>query len=118
MRGVRAYDTETGEVVWQTSGLTMNPIPSPVAADGLVILMSGFRGNSLKAIRFGEAKGDITGSGRLILDELDGQRPISHGRPLGFSHGSNLSCGEVLPSDCLPEQAADSCHPSWRGPHS
>ena len=62
MRGVRAYDTETGEVVWQTSGLTMNPIPSPVAADGLVILMSGFRGNSLKAIRFGEAKGDITGT--------------------------------------------------------
>ena len=62
MRGVRAYDTETGDVVWQTSGLTMNPIPSPVAADGLVILMSGFRGNSLKAIRFGEAKGDITGT--------------------------------------------------------
>ena len=62
MRGVRAYDTETGEVVWQTSGLTMNPIPSPVAADGLVILMSGFRGNSLKAIRFAEAKGDITGT--------------------------------------------------------
>ena len=62
MRGVRAYDSETGEIVWQTSGLTMNPIPSPVASDGLVILMSGFRGNSLKAIRFAEAKGDITGT--------------------------------------------------------
>jgi outer membrane protein assembly factor BamB len=62
MRGVRAYDTETGQIVWETSGLTMNPIPSPVAADGLVILMSGFRGNSLKAIRLAEAKGDITGT--------------------------------------------------------
>jgi outer membrane protein assembly factor BamB len=40
----------------------MNPIPSPVAADGLVILMSGFRGNSLKAIKVAEAKGDITGT--------------------------------------------------------
>ena len=62
MRGVRAYDTETGQIVWETSGLTMNPIPSPVAADGLVILMSGFRGNSLKAIRLAAAKGDITGT--------------------------------------------------------
>jgi outer membrane protein assembly factor BamB len=62
MRGVRAYDTETGQIVWETSGLTMNPIPSPVAADGLVILMSGFRGNSLKAIRLADAKGNITGT--------------------------------------------------------
>jgi outer membrane protein assembly factor BamB len=61
MRGVRAYDAETGAVVWETAGLTMNPIPSPVAADGLVILMSGFRGNSLKAIRIAEAKGTVTG---------------------------------------------------------
>lgn len=62
MRGVRAYDAETGQIVWQTGGLTMNPIPSPVAADGMVILMSGFRGNSLKAIRLADAKGDITGT--------------------------------------------------------
>jgi outer membrane protein assembly factor BamB len=62
MRGVRAYDAETGQIVWETAGLTMNPIPSPVAADGLVILMSGFRGNSLKAIRLADAKGNITGT--------------------------------------------------------
>ena len=61
MRGVRSYDAETGNIVWETSGLTMNPIPSPVAADGLVILMSGFRGNSLKAIRLADAKGTISG---------------------------------------------------------
>jgi outer membrane protein assembly factor BamB len=61
MRGVRAYDAETGAIVWETAGLTMNPIPSPVAADGLVILMSGFRGNSLKAIRIADAKGTVTG---------------------------------------------------------
>jgi outer membrane protein assembly factor BamB len=40
----------------------MNPIPSPVADDALVYLMSGFRGNSLKAIRVAGAKGDITGT--------------------------------------------------------
>jgi outer membrane protein assembly factor BamB len=60
MNRVRSYDLETGQLVWETGGLTMNPIPSPVAADGMVYLMSGFRGNSLKAVRLSEARGDIT----------------------------------------------------------
>jgi outer membrane protein assembly factor BamB len=62
MNRVRSYDLETGDIVWHTAGLTMNPIPSPVADDALVYLMSGFRGNSLKAIRVAGAKGDITGT--------------------------------------------------------
>lgn len=66
MNRVRSYDLQTGDVVWEMAGLTMNPIPSPVAEDGLVILMSGFRGNSLKAVRVAAAKGDITGSDRVV----------------------------------------------------
>jgi outer membrane protein assembly factor BamB len=66
MRRVRAYDAETGEIVWETAGLTMNPIPSPVASDGLVFLMSGFRGSSLKAVRYADAKGDITGTANVV----------------------------------------------------
>jgi outer membrane protein assembly factor BamB len=62
MNRVRSYDLETGELIWHTAGLTMNPIPSPVADDTFVYLMSGFRGNSLKAIRVAGAKGDITGT--------------------------------------------------------
>lgn len=62
MRKVVSYDADTGAVVWETGGLTMNPIPSPVAGDGLVFLMSGFRGNSLKAVRVADARGDITGT--------------------------------------------------------
>jgi outer membrane protein assembly factor BamB len=63
---VRSYDAETGKVVWEAAGLTMNPIPSPVSADGLVFLMSGFRGNNLKAIRYADAKGDITGTPAVV----------------------------------------------------
>jgi outer membrane protein assembly factor BamB len=74
MNRVRSYDLETGQIVWETAGLTMNPIPSPVAADGLVYLMSGFRGNSLKAVRLSEAKGDITGT-RGIAWSLDRDTP-------------------------------------------
>ncbi len=66
MNRIRSYDLASGDIVWETAGLTMNPIPSPVHADGIVILMSGFRGNSLKAVRLAEAKGDITGTPAVV----------------------------------------------------
>ena len=63
MNRLRSYDLETGAILWETAGLTMNPIPSPVAGDGMVFATSGFRGNSLKAIRLEGAKGDISTAG-------------------------------------------------------
>jgi outer membrane protein assembly factor BamB len=66
MERVRSYDLATGEVVWESDGLTMNAIPSPVHGDGLVFLMSGFRGNDLKAVRVAEAKGDIDGTSAIV----------------------------------------------------
>jgi len=66
MNRLRSYDLETGEIVWHSKGLTMNPIPSPVAADGLVIATSGFAGNDLKAVRLADAHGDITGSSAIV----------------------------------------------------
>jgi outer membrane protein assembly factor BamB len=62
MRRVRSYDLETGQIVWESAGTTMNAIPSPVFADGTLIVTGGFRGNDLKAIRLAAAKGDITGT--------------------------------------------------------
>jgi outer membrane protein assembly factor BamB len=66
MNRLRSYDLETGELVWQSKGLTMNPIPSPVAADGIVFATSGFAGNDLKAVRLADARGDITGSSAIV----------------------------------------------------
>ena len=74
MERVRAYDLENGSVVWESDGLTMNVIPSPVFEDGTLILMSGFRGNDLKAIRIADAKGNIDGTG-AILWTLDRDTP-------------------------------------------
>jgi outer membrane protein assembly factor BamB len=62
----RAYDLETGEVVWSCEGMTTNCIPSPVYADGVVYLMSGFRGAALQAVRLAGAKGEITGSDHVV----------------------------------------------------
>jgi len=66
MNRLRSYDLETGRVVWETAGVTMNAIPSPVAADGMVFVTSGFRGNSLKAIRLAGARGDITSTDAIV----------------------------------------------------
>ena len=62
MRGVRGYDAETGQIVWETAGLTMNPIPSPVAADGLVYPDERLPRQQPQSDQAGEAKGDITGT--------------------------------------------------------
>ena len=76
MERVRAYDLEDGSIVWESDGLTMNAIPSPVydADTGIAVLMSGFRGNDLKAIRLTEASGNIDGTD-AILWELSRDTP-------------------------------------------
>jgi outer membrane protein assembly factor BamB len=66
MNKVRSYDLQTGKIVWESPGTTMNPIPSPVSGNGMVFVTSGFRGNNLKAIRLAGASGDIAGSGQIV----------------------------------------------------
>ncbi|MEM7307002.1 MAG: PQQ-binding-like beta-propeller repeat protein [Planctomycetota bacterium] len=63
---IRSYDLASGEIVWECGGMTLNAIPSPVYADGVVYLMSGFRGNALLAIRLDGAKGDITDTDAVL----------------------------------------------------
>jgi outer membrane protein assembly factor BamB len=104
---VRSYDLETGDLVWQDDGMTANVVPSPVYADGLVYVASGFRGNALHAIRLHQAKGDITGS-PAIAWQYERDTPyvpslLLYGDLLYFfkSNDSILSClnaktGEVL----------------------
>ena len=74
MDRVYSYDLETGAIVWQSRGTTMNAIPSPVHADGIVYVMSGFRGNNLQAIRLADASGDIAASDAIVW-QLDRDTP-------------------------------------------
>jgi outer membrane protein assembly factor BamB len=71
---VRSYDVETGKQIWQTPGMTLNTIPSPVVGDGVVYLTSGFRGNALLAVRLSEARGDLAGTGAIAW-RLDRDTP-------------------------------------------
>lgn len=65
---VRSYDAETGQVVWECTGMTKNVIPNPMYADGILYLLSGFRGNAIKAIDLAKAKGDITGTSTILWE--------------------------------------------------
>ncbi len=65
---VRSYDYNTGEVIWECGGMTRNVIPNPVYANGILYLMSGFRGSTLKAVDPSKAKGDINGTGSILWE--------------------------------------------------
>jgi len=73
---IRSYDLATGQLLWESTGMTMNAIPSPVAANGMVYIMSGFRGSALQAIRLSEAKENIAGSTALVWT-LDKDTPYT-----------------------------------------
>jgi outer membrane protein assembly factor BamB len=62
----RAYDLATGELVWWLGGMTSNCIPTPILHDGVVYIMSGFRGAALQAIRLADAKGDLAESPAVL----------------------------------------------------
>lgn len=63
---IRSYDLETGKVIWESTGMTRNVIPSPLYARGTVYLMSGFRGYALQAISLLRASGDISGTNAIL----------------------------------------------------
>jgi len=60
-----AYDTATGEEIWSHEGLENNAVPSPVANDKIVCLVSGYPKKRILAIALG-AKGDLTGTTNLL----------------------------------------------------
>ena len=62
---VRSYDLDSGEVIWQCSGLTGNVIPCPVIQGDYVICMSGYQGYAAMAIPLTET-GDISDSDRIL----------------------------------------------------
>ncbi|MFC1553697.1 PQQ-binding-like beta-propeller repeat protein, partial [candidate division KSB1 bacterium] len=84
---VRSYDLESGNLVWESEGLTNNVIPSPVEADGVVYVMSGYSGNKLLAIRLEGARGDISGTPSILWSYTERNTPYT---PSPLLLGDNL----------------------------
>ena len=93
----RAYDLESGQELWHCGGQTQRPVASAVAQDGLVFVMSGYRGAFLGAFR-PNGQGNIE-STEYVAWDLDRNTPdiaspaLSQGR-LYFYKGKSglLSC--------------------------
>jgi outer membrane protein assembly factor BamB len=93
---VVGYDLESGKVIWEATGLGRNTIPAPVYADGIAIVMSGFRDPNMLAIRLGR-EGDLTGTDAILWQNQRGNSytpsPVLHEGKLYFLTDSGmLSC--------------------------
>ena len=56
---IRSYDLATGKEIWQCGGMSVNAIPSAVAAGDTVYVMSGYQKTAAVAISL-DATGDVT----------------------------------------------------------
>ncbi len=68
---VRAYEPETGKMIWECAGLGLNVIPHPVQFNDSVLVMSGYRDPKLMAVRLGK-EGDLTGTDAVLWSQTRG----------------------------------------------
>jgi len=82
---VISYDPRTGKELWRANGVQSHPIPSAVAADGLVYLTAGSQAKRALAIKVG-GSGDLTDSASIVWRYNKGTAyvpsPIVHGKYL------------------------------------
>ena len=86
---VRGYDLVSGKVIWECGGLSVeNVTASPVAGDGMVYAGSSYDKQSMLAIRFDGAEGDITGTKQVVWRRTRGApyvpSPLLYGNSLYF----------------------------------
>jgi outer membrane protein assembly factor BamB len=63
---LRGYDLASGAVIWECGGLSSNIVASPVAANGVVYVGSSYDTRALLAVRLDGARGDVTGTDRVL----------------------------------------------------
>lgn len=94
---VRSYDLNTGEDLWQCSGLGSNPVPMIVGNEKAIYAMSGHRNGAAIAIKLG-GSGDLTGTDAVQWTITRGTpyvpSPLLYDNFLYFLQrtGSQLSC--------------------------
>ena len=105
----RSYDLASGKLVWSCTGMTTNCIPSPVMANGVIYLMSGFRGASLQAIQLDGASGELDDSESLLWTHSRNTSytpsPLLYDGLIYFLRGNSgtLSCVDAASGEVLYE---------------
>ncbi len=112
---VRGYKLENGDLLWECGGMTLNAIPSPVAAGGVVYCVSGYRGAAAVAVPL-TARGDLTDSAKVSWRYAKGTpyvpSPLLLGNRLIFTQANtpiltslDIQTGKpVLDRERLPNQ--------------
>src|SRR5262249_22117937 len=75
---LKGFDPKTGKELWSCGGLGELVYTSPVAGNGVIVMMSGFHGPAL-AVKTG-GKGDVTDTHRLWLHKT--RNPQRIGSPV------------------------------------
>jgi outer membrane protein assembly factor BamB len=117
---VIAYDPATGKELWSAPGVVSNPIPSPVAGQGLVFVSAGSQDKRAMAIRLG-ASGDLTNTPNIVWSYDKGAAyvpsPIFYGQYLYLLTDAGLiTCieaktGKVIYQARLPVPAKFTASP-------
>ncbi len=85
---IRSYDLISGKLIWKCGPLTVNAIPSPVARNGVVYCMSGYRGAYAYAIPL-DSKGDVSKSPTIAWKKSRGTpyitSPLLYGNRLYYT---------------------------------
>lgn len=103
---VRSYDLNTGDIIWQCSGLTGNVTPCPVIQDDHVICMSGYEGFSVLALPL-SATGDISASDAILWSQDSGTpyvpSPVLYDGLLYFNQSNQgiLTCLDARTGDTV-----------------
>jgi outer membrane protein assembly factor BamB len=105
---VHAYDLETGKPIWEVAGLGQNTIPAPVAGDGMVFVMSGYRNPNLLAVKLGR-EGDLTGTDAIVWQNQKGNSytasPVLHdGKLYVVTDSGMLSCFDAKTGKAFYQQ--------------
>ncbi len=107
---VVGYDLDSGKEIWSVSGLGVNAIPTPVADDETVWVMSGYRDPRGMAIRYRGAQGDLTGTEHISWETDRGLSYVPSavlvgGRVFFFQRFSGiLSCYELSSGNACYDQ--------------
>lgn len=92
---IRGYDLATGEQIWECAGLSQNVVSSPVHYNGILISGMSYYEQAMVAIRLAGAKGDLTGTDRVLwkLNRMTPyvSSPLLYGATLYFlRHNQNI----------------------------
>ena len=69
---IRAYNLENGSVIWNCGGLSNNVCATPIYSDGIILAGSSYDTRNFMAIRVDGAKGDITGTDKVLWSTSQG----------------------------------------------